>query len=167
MAETAVYSQPTFIVEPIKAFNDNYIWALKNTTDDIVLVDPGDAAVCIDYLQRNNANLVAVLITHHHRDHVGGLPELKAYQAQINESLTIYGPHNDNIALLDVKLTEGQTVNLTGFGSFDVIELPGHTLGHIAYYDQQHLFVVIPCFLEAVAECLKVLQSNCMAPSLS
>ncbi|MCJ8295070.1 MAG: MBL fold metallo-hydrolase, partial [Colwellia sp.] len=65
------------MVTAINAFNDNYIWALANNNNEkIALVDPGDAAVCIEYIEANNLILSTILITHHHSDHVGGIEKL-------------------------------------------------------------------------------------------
>jgi len=129
-------------VTAINAFNDNYIWALANGTNDkIALIDPGDASVCIDYLQKNNLVLSAILITHHHRDHVGGIKALIDFAKEKLWSVTVYGPANENIDLLDVKLQENDSVNLTELGcQLNVFDLPGHTKGHIAYYNDETLF---------------------------
>jgi len=130
------------VVTAIKAFNDNYIWALANTSNDnVALVDPGDASVCIDYLLHNNLVLSEILITHHHSDHVGGIKGLLDFAKTKAWPVTVYGPSNENIALLDVKLKENDEVNLTGLGlQFSVLDLPGHTKGHIAYFDDNILF---------------------------
>ena len=129
-------------VAAIKAFNDNYIWALANNTNNkLALVDPGDASVCIDYLEKNNLSLSAILITHHHNDHVGGIKELLAYAKAKAWSVTVYGPAKENISLLDVKLKEADIVKLTELDiEFTVFDLPGHTKGHIAYYNNEVLF---------------------------
>jgi hydroxyacylglutathione hydrolase len=129
-------------VTAIKAFNDNYIWALKSkNTDHIALIDPGDAKVCIDYLQKNRLVLSAILTTHHHSDHVGGIKNLLEFAKEKAWPVTVYGPENDNIAQLDSKLKESDTVNLTDLGyQFTVVDLPGHTKGHIAFYTDNILF---------------------------
>lgn len=129
-------------VTEIKAFNDNYIWAISGQNNDkITLVDPGDAAVCIKYLEQNNVILTAILITHHHRDHVGGIKRLLEYAKAKAWPVTVYGPANENIAQLDVTLKENDTVSLTELDcQFTVLDLPGHTKGHIAYYNNQMVF---------------------------
>lgn len=138
-------SHSTSRIIPINAFSDNYIWAIadKNTT---ALVDPGDAAVCIDFLEKNQLSLSAILITHHHPDHIGGIIELMAYCRQRQWPLTIYGPANENIPHCDVKLTENDVVDLVQPKmSFQVIDLPGHTAGHIAYFANDAVEAVLFC----------------------
>ncbi|GAW97287.1 MULTISPECIES: hydroxyacylglutathione hydrolase [Colwellia] len=130
------------IVSAIKAFNDNYIWALASKNNDkIALVDPGDALVCIEYLQKNKLVLSAILITHHHRDHVGGIEKLLTYAKTKAWPVTVYGPANENIAQLDVTLKENDIVTLTELNcQLHILDLPGHTSGHIAYYNNDMLF---------------------------
>lgn len=134
--------QQKLTVNVIPAFSDNYIWALGNhSTDNVVLVDPGDAQVCIDYIEAEHKVLTEILITHHHQDHVGGLPALKSYCQEKNWPLTIYTPEHESIAYSDVAVNEQSQISLASLAcSFEVIELPGHTLGHIAYISQGHLF---------------------------
>ena len=129
-------------VTAIKAFNDNYIWAISNrVNDNTALVDPGDAKVCLDYLQKNKLKLSAILITHHHSDHVGGIKKLLEYAQEKDWTVKVYGPASENIAHLDIKLKENDTVNLTELGcEFNVLDLPGHTKGHIAYHNDEVLF---------------------------
>jgi len=126
----------------IKAFNDNYIWAITNNANNkIALVDPGHAQVCIDYLQSNKLKLAAILITHHHSDHVGGIKELLEYAQLNNCKVTVYGPATENIAQLDIHLKENDCINLVELDcQFNVLDLPGHTKGHIAYHNQEVLF---------------------------
>ncbi len=130
------------IVTAINAFNDNYIWAISSENNDkIALVDPGDALVCIEYLQENNLALSAILITHHHKDHVGGIEKLLEYSKDKAWPVTVYGPATENIAQLDITLKENDTVDLTDLDcQFTVLDLPGHTKGHIAYYNENMVF---------------------------
>ena len=130
------------IVTAIKAFNDNYIWAISgHSNDKIALVDPGDALVCIDYMQKNNLVLSAILITHHHSDHVGGIKKLLEYAKDKAWSVTVYGPASESIAQLDITLKENDTVSLTELNcQFTVLDLPGHTKGHIAYHNEKIVF---------------------------
>ncbi|KGJ87611.1 hydroxyacylglutathione hydrolase [Colwellia psychrerythraea] len=129
-------------VTAIKAFNDNYIWAISSENNtNIALVDPGDAFVCIDYMQTNNLILSAILITHHHSDHVGGIAKLLEYAKEKAWSVTVYGPATENIAQLDITLQENDKVSIPELNcQFDVLDLPGHTKGHIAYYDDNKVF---------------------------
>lgn len=129
-------------ISAINAFNDNYIWALSNSFNKtIALVDPGDAEVCIKHIEKHGLKLSDILITHHHQDHVGGIEKLLEYARENAWDITIYGPSNESIDNINVTLKENDTVTLKDVGCcFTVVELPGHTLGHIAYYNQQSLF---------------------------
>ena len=114
-------------IAPIPAFTDNYIWCLHNQHDAIA-VDPGDAAPLQDYLRSHDLTLRALLITHHHPDHIGGIAEL----ARDWPGLLIYGPDNPSIAGITKTLREGDTLDALGL-HFTVLEVPGHTLDHIAF----------------------------------
>jgi hydroxyacylglutathione hydrolase len=131
-------SNSNVTVTAIKAFSDNYIWALtsaKANSNKSVLVDPGDAGVCIDFLEKSQTTLSAILITHHHPDHTGGIKELLDYCHQKHWPLTVYGPANEKIPFCDIKLVQSDVVNIDDIGiSLTVIDLPGHTAGHIAYF---------------------------------
>lgn len=133
---------PNMQVSMIKAFSDNYIWAIStNESSLIALVDPGDANVCIEFIEQNHKQLNAILITHHHPDHVGGIKKLLSYCQENEWPLTIYGPENEKIPHCDVKLNEDSLVQLNELAlEFTVIDLPGHTSGHIAYLAQDNLF---------------------------
>ena len=114
---------------PLPAFTDNYIWCFYNQTHCVV-VDPGDASVVENFCQSNQLTLAAILITHHHADHTGGLPSLtKKYQG-----VDVYGPQNPAIRLITQHLSENDTIHISDLDlTFDITELPGHTLDHIAY----------------------------------
>ncbi len=129
-------------VSMIKAFSDNYIWAISsNLGHNMALVDPGDANVCIEFIEQQKLQLSSILITHHHADHVGGIKKLVDYCKSKQWPLPIYGPESENIPHCDVALSESAKVELTDLGlEFDVIDLPGHTSGHIAYVSQDSLF---------------------------
>ncbi|MFT5852298.1 MAG: hydroxyacylglutathione hydrolase [Colwellia sp.] len=137
---------PTSIkITPIKAFTDNYIWAITNKKV-ATLVDPGDASVCIKFLEDNKLTLSAILITHHHSDHTGGINQLVDYCQQKQWSLTVYGPANENIPHCDITLHENDTVVLDELNiDFRIIDLPGHTAGHIAYLATGHLTPILFC----------------------
>ena len=122
----------------VPAFTDNYIWLITNEQRQFAaVVDPGDAQPVIEELQRRNMSPVAILITHHHRDHTGGIEKLlEAYPG-----LPVYGPASEYVAHMTRALGEGQQVVLEELGlSFTVMDVPGHTAGHIAYYGEGSLF---------------------------
>lgn len=120
-------------VWPIPAFTDNYIWCIHDQ-QAAILVDPGDAQPAIDYLSQHKLRLTGILITHYHADHIGGLPEILAWAKQCAFSVPVYGPANEDIALRSHALLEGDTVTFDAPKiQLRVLEVPGHTLGHIAY----------------------------------
>ncbi len=120
---------------PIPAFDDNYIWLLHNGQNAVV-VDPGDAAPVIATLQQLNLSLSAILITHHHSDHIDGVAALLKHQ-----SAPVYAPQYEQFKFDHIKLKEGDVVNLPQIDqTFNVMWLPGHTLGHIAYVNDDYLF---------------------------
>ena len=119
-------------IHPIPAFTDNYIWAIHASDNKhVAVVDPGDAGPVIDYLSGNELELSHILITHHHADHTGGLLKLKAAYDPL-----VYGPEPSGIAGISTFLHEGDSIELFG-QTFNILEVPGHTLDHIAYACQQ------------------------------
>jgi hydroxyacylglutathione hydrolase len=120
---------------PIPAFDDNYIWLLHNGQNAVV-IDPGAAAPVIDVLTKLNLNLSAILITHHHSDHIDGVSALLAYQ-----NAPIYAPKYEIFDFKHTQLSEGDEISLPEIEqTFQVMWLPGHTLGHIAYVNNDYLF---------------------------
>jgi hydroxyacylglutathione hydrolase len=119
---------------PIPAFDDNYIWLLHNARHAVV-VDPGDAAPVIAALNALNLTLSAILITHHHSDHIDGVPSLLAHRA-----VPVYAPQYEDFNFEHIKLAENDEITLPEIAqSFRVMWLPGHTLGHIAYVNDAYL----------------------------
>jgi len=123
-------------ITALPAFTDNYIWLLQDPrTHRCAVVDPGDAAPVQAWLKDNPQwTLSDILITHHHHDHVGGVEALKKAT-----DATVYGPASENIPARDVALEDNDRINVLGH-DFDIIAVPGHTLGHIAYYHTGLLF---------------------------
>jgi hydroxyacylglutathione hydrolase len=117
-------------IKPLKAYTDNYIWLLE-TNEEVSVVDPGDAKPVLDYLRKTNKNLKDILITHHHFDHTAGVPELENII-----SGSIYGP-KDSYELIKEKVAQGDTISSLGI-KFQIIEVPGHTLDHIAFYSEEY-----------------------------
>lgn len=121
----------------IKAFEDNYIWTIEKD-DKIIVVDPGDSVPVLNYLK--NKELVAILLTHKHLDHVGGVPKLKN-----KYDVKVYGPVETR-EYNDVTLNEGDEFEILD-ESFKVILTAGHTEGHISYLMGDNLFCGDALFL--------------------
>ncbi|MCD6044895.1 MAG: gloB [Gammaproteobacteria bacterium] len=117
-------------IEPIKAFTDNYIWAIVNAANkNFWVVDPGEAQPVIEYIKAQGLNLCGILITHRHKDHCGGVAELRQ-----KYTIPVYGPKHSDILATDV-VQNKQKIFLSECNlSFEVLAIPGHTLEHIAYY---------------------------------
>lgn len=115
-------------IEPIPAFDDNYFWLLSDDHKAIV-VDPGDAQVVLDRLSQNALTLDAILVTHKHYDHIGGVSQLKA-----KTGCRVVAPNIDGLAI-DITIQDGDDVSLLG-NKFVVLGVPGHTLEHVAYYSE-------------------------------
>lgn len=123
-------------VQPIPAFNDNYIWCMHDT-DFALVVDPGDAKPVLDYLHAHKLKLCAILVTHHHQDHTGGIAQLIAYYPDV----PVVGFSGSKVNLINHKVNEGDSVSIDKLGcKFDVLEVPGHTLDHIAFVGHGCLF---------------------------
>ena len=128
------YSTRPLTVIPVGAFKDNYLWLLCRG-DDAVVVDPGDAAPVERALTERGLKLRAILLTHHHADHTGGVAALLA--ARVDQHLPVYGPAHEAITGVTTALKEGERISIDALGlAFDVLDIPGHTRGHIAYFAQ-------------------------------
>ena len=112
----------------VPAFNDNYLWLIHNGKD-AVAVDPGDAGSIMAALQTHKLSLAAILLTHHHPDHVGGVEELLRHH-----NIPVFGPRQEKISGVTTLLSEGDKVNIPQLPLHcEVLDVPGHTSGHIAY----------------------------------
>ncbi len=122
---------------PVPAFEDNYIWLISDG-ENAVVVDPGDAAPVEAYLTKRGWRLTAILLTHHHHDHVGGVAKLIVSHSD-KGNVPVYGPAGEAIEHLTHRLKQGDEIKITLAGdqpplAFSVIDVPGHTAGHIAYF---------------------------------
>jgi hydroxyacylglutathione hydrolase len=123
-------------VTPIPAFTDNYLWVLHDGRHAVV-VDPGDHRPVAEFLAEQQLTLTAILTTHHHGDHVGGVTALREFAGPV----PVYGPARETIPDLNVALREGDRVRIDALDAdFKVIDVPGHTAGHIAYFGHGMLF---------------------------
>ncbi len=126
-------------VTTVPAFEDNYLWLIHGQGEAarrVAVVDPGDAAPVLAALADHGLELEAILATHHHADHIGGVGALLAHR-----QVPVFGPAGERIPGRTVALAEGAEVVLPRLGlRFRVLDVPGHTAGHIAYYGHGALF---------------------------
>ena len=125
-------------VRPIHALSDNYIWLIESPAapSQVVAVDPGEAAPVIDYLERRNLKLAAILLTHHHPDHIGGVPQLLRLG-----KVPVIGPDDARIATKTRTVRHGERCELPELGlGFEILQIPGHTVSHIAFWGHGALF---------------------------
>ena len=123
---------------PVRAFSDNYLWLIRAPLEPTaaVVVDPGDARPVEATLQDQELELRAILVTHHHADHVGGVAALAE-----RHGAAVFGPARERMPCPARPLDDGDTVSLADIGlEFHVMSVPGHTLGHIAYHGHGALF---------------------------
>lgn len=123
---------------PVSAFEDNYLWLLsRRDSEQAAVVDPGDAAPVLKKLRERRMTLGAIIITHHHHDHIGGVSEL----LRLFPDVEIYAPHDERIRDATRRVAERDRVHVACLDcDFSVLEVPGHTLTHIAYYGDGKLF---------------------------
>jgi hydroxyacylglutathione hydrolase len=116
---------------PIPAFIDNYIWLLIDTANKTaVCVDPGTAKPVLDYLYQHQLSLIALLLTHHHHDHIDGCSDLLS----VYPDLLVYGPNDPRINSITDPVGEPASITLANW-QFDILNIPGHTASHIAFYE--------------------------------
>ena len=134
-------TEPPCRVRPVRAFTDNYIWLIDapRAPGRVVAVDPGDAAPVQAELQRSGESLAAILLTHHHPDHIGGVAGLTAGAG--GPGIAVIGPDDARIAHLTQAVQDGAVVELPELGlRFETLHVPGHTVSHVAYYGHEALF---------------------------
>lgn len=121
-------------IECIPAFQDNYLWLIHDGRHAVV-VDPGDCTPILAALTRLQLELSAIFVTHHHADHCGGVPGLLEH-ANARGGIPVYGPAHERIAGINQPLQDGAQIRLEQPTlDFQVLAVPGHTLGHIAFYE--------------------------------
>ncbi len=129
-------------VRAVGAFADNYIWLIEAPRDPkcLVAVDPGEAAPVIAELERSGSSLAAILLTHHHPDHIGGVAELLRSAARVRP-IRVIGPVDARIPVPIETVGEGARCEFSDLGlGFDILQVPGHTLSHIAFSGHGSLF---------------------------
>jgi len=119
----------------ISAFQDNYIWVLNDKDGKCLIVDPGEAAPVLEAIEKNHWQPQAILLTHHHADHVGGVSALTARYPDI----IVYGPEETGSKGATQRVNDGDCLSILGT-EIRVMATPGHTLGHVSYFTFPYLF---------------------------
>jgi hydroxyacylglutathione hydrolase len=125
-------------VFPVRAFADNYVWLIESPRqrDQVLVVDPGEAGPVLAELDRRGASLAGILLTHHHPDHIGGVPALLQRAA-----VPVIGPEDARISTLTRAVKDGDSCEFADLGlKFEILQVPGHTLSHIAFVGHDALF---------------------------
>lgn len=119
----------------IPALQDNYIWLLDDQNGHCLIIDPGEAAPVLHALKTRNLTPTAILLTHHHHDHMGGVNDILSHFPAVK----VYGPQETAAKIAQKVLKNGDEVEIGGI-KWHIFATPGHTLGHISYYSAPYLF---------------------------
>jgi hydroxyacylglutathione hydrolase len=137
-----MYERPYYQVVPIPAFDDNYIWlCINNSTNTAIVVDPGDGMSALGAVVSYNVQVSAIFITHHHRDHTAGIGKLIYWLCGKDDTLKhlipVYGPKREWIPAVTHKLSHFDEIHVPDFEAFTIMSIPGHTKGHIGYFNAE------------------------------
>ncbi len=128
--------QMNFYIQTIPAFKDNYIWLIQHPTlPEAIVVDPGDGGLVLEQLKIQHIRLTAILLTHKHQDHIGGVRDLLRYF-----DVPVFGNQTEKIPEVTHFIDDTDKISLLNWPSIQVISVPGHTLGHVAYFFVGRLF---------------------------
>lgn len=122
-------------IQAVPAFKDNYLWLIINDKSEALVIDPGDDEPVLQILKENDLILTGILVTHKHNDHIGGIESLLRYF-----SVPVFGNKIENIPTVTNFIAEGDIIDIANFPPIKVMDVPGHTLGHVAYLMEDHLF---------------------------
>lgn len=123
-------TEDMYSVKPLSAFTDNYIWLLETSDGRCAVVDPGEAGPVLAELDSRNLKLEAILLTHHHRDHTGGVADILA-----RFPVPVYGSADSKVSSINHFLRDGEHIRILDT-EFRILAIPGHTLDHIAFYSE-------------------------------